>query len=202
YPEFSKTFNRISKLKAVSFNDQSQYVIGHSHKSLVEKVTTRVLELQTNCFKRLNKFYVQRLESQIPDTVRVKTLLLKQLVSFLTNCYKIDAVYLLSSNSSCEPDSNTVFKFNLLLITPALQVQQHDVLSHKVLHHFKGKVEVFCLIHTLEWLQTKGDRFQLFFKEFIVPQNLLFLRKNLTFNKNVLESESMLDIKKLQNQYW
>src|SRR5690606_25161670 len=111
-------------------------------------------------------------------------------------------VYLLSSNSSCEPDSNTVFKFNLLLITPALQVQQHDVLSHKVLHHFKGKVEVFCLIHTLEWLQTKGDRFQLFFKEFIVPQNLLFLRKNLTFNKNVLESESMLDIKKLQNQYW
>lgn len=202
YPEFSKTLNRISKAKAVSFNDQSQYVIGHSHESLIEKITTRVLELQTNCFKRLNKFYVKRLGSRIPDTVREEALLLKQLVCFLTNCYKTDAVYLLSCNSSCEPDSNTVFKFNLLLIAPTLQVQQHDMLSHKVLHHFKGKVEVFCLIHTLEWLQNKGDRFQLFFKQFIVPQNLLYLRKNLTFNANLLESESMVDIKKLQKQYW
>lgn len=202
YTEFSKTLNRISKLKAASFNDQSQYVIGHSHESLIEKITTRVLELQTNCFKRLNKFYVKRLESQVPDTVKEETLLLKQLISFITNCYKTDAVYLLNSTNSHEPDSNTVYKFNLLLITPTLKVQQHDMLSHKVLHHFKGKVEVFCLIHTLEWLQSKGDRFQLFFKEFIVPQNLLYLRKNLTFNANLLESESMVDIKKLQKQYW
>lgn len=202
YPEFSKTLNRISKIKAVSFNDQSQYVIGHSHESLIEKITTRVVELQTNCFKRLNKFYAKRLELQVADTVREETLLLKQLVSFLTNCYKIDAVYLLSTNSIIKPDSNTSYKFNLLLIAPVLRIQQHDVLSHKVLHHFKGKVEVFCLIHTLEWLQTKGDRFQLFFEHFIVPQNLLYLRKNLTFNANLLKGNSMPDIKQLQMQYW
>lgn len=202
YPEFSKTLNRISKLKAVSFNDQSQYLIGYSRESFVEKNKVRVLELQTNCFKRLNNFYVKRLESQIADAVREEIVLLKQLVSFLSNCYKIDAVYLLSSNSSYKLDSNTVYKFNLLLITPTLQVQQNDVLSQKVFHHFKGKVEVFCLIHTLQWLQTKEDRFQLFFKEFIVPQNLLYLKKSLTFDKNVLEGNSLVDIKKLQKQYW
>lgn len=202
YPELSKTLNRISKVKALSFNDQSEYIIGHSHESLIEKITTRVLQLQTNSFKRLNKFYAKRLERQVPDTVREETLLLKQLVSFLTNCYKIDAVYLLSTNNTIKPDSTTTYKFNLLLIAPALRIQQHDVLAHKVLHHFKGKVEVFCLIHTLEWLQTKGDRFPLFFKQFIVPQNLLYLRKNLTFNENLLKGNGMPDIKKLQKQYW
>ena len=202
YPELSKTLKRIAKIKTVSFNDQSQYVIGHSHESLIEKITTRVLQLQTNSFKRLNKFYAKRLGSQVPDTVREETLLLKQLVSFLTNCYKIDAVYLLSTNNTIKPDSTTTYKFNLLLITPALRIQQHDVLSHKVLHHFKGKVEVFCLIHTLDWLQTKGDRFQLFFKEFIVPQNLLYLRKNLTFNEKLFQTNSARDIKQLQKQYW
>ena len=202
YPDFFKTLKRIAKIKTVSFNDQSQYVIGHSHESLIEKITTRVVELQTNCFKRLNKFYVKRLESQVPDTVREETVLLKQLVSFLTNFYKIDAVYLLSTNNTIKPDSTTTYKFNLLLIAPALRIQQHDVLAHKVLHHFKGKVEVFCLIHTLEWLQTKGDRFQLFFEHFIVPQNLLYLRKDLTFNANLLKGNGMVDIKKLQKQYW
>src|SRR5690606_8706724 len=53
-----------------------------------------------------------------------------------------------------------------------------------------------------DWLQTKGDRFQLFFKQFIVLQNLLYLRKNLTFNENLLKGNSMPDIKKLQMQYW
>lgn len=202
YPELSKTLKRIAKIKTVSFNDQSEYIIGHSHESLIEKITTRVVELQTNSFKRLNKFYAKRLENQVPDTVREETVLLKQLVSFLTNCYKIDAVYLLSTNNTIKPDSTTTYKFNLLLITPALRIQQHDVLSHKVLHHFKGKVEVFCLIHTLEWLQTNGNRFQLFFEHFIVPQNLLYLRKNLTFNANLLERNGMPDIKKLQKQYW
>lgn len=202
YPEFSKTLNRISKVKALSFNDQSQYVIGHSHESLIEKITTRVVELQTGCFKSLNKFYAKRLGSQVPDTVREETLLLKQLVSFLNNCYKIDAVYLLSTNRSIKPDSDNTYKFNLLLIAPALRIQQHDVLAHKVSHYFKGRVEVFCAIHTLEWLQTKGDRFPLFFKQFIVPQNLLYLRKNLTFNENLLKGNGMPDIKKLQMQYW
>ena len=202
YPEFSKTLNRIAKLKTVSFTDQSEYIIGHSHESLIEKITTRVVELQTNSFKRLNKFYVKRLATQVPDTLREETVLLKQLVSFVTNCYKIDAVYLLSTSRTIQPDSTTTYKFNLLLIAPTLRIQQHDVLSHKVLHHFKGKVEVFCLIHTLECLQTNGDRFQLFFKQFIVLQNLLYLRKNLTFNENLLKGNSMPDIKKLQMQYW
>lgn len=202
YPELSKALKRIAKIKTLSFNDQSEYIIGHSHESLIEKITTRVVELQTNCFKRLNKFYVKRLERQVPDTVQEETVLLKQLVSFLTNCYKIDAVYLLSTNNTIKPDSTTTYKFNLLLIASALRIQQHDMLSHRVLHHFKGKVEVFCLIHTLEWLQTKGDRFQLFFEHFIVPQNLLYLRKNLTFNANLLEGNGMVDIKKLQKQYW
>lgn len=202
YPELSKTLNRISKVKALSFNDQSEYIIGHSHESLIEKITTRVVELQTGCFKSLNKFYIKRLESQVPDTVREESGLLKQLVSFLNNCYKIDAVYLLRTNRSIKPDSDAIYKFNLLLIAPILRIQQHDVLSHKVLHHFKGKVEVFCLIHTLEWLQTKGDRFQLFFEHFIVPQNLLYLRKNLTFNEKLFQTNSARDIKQLQKQYW
>jgi len=202
YPELSKTLKRIAKIKTVSFNDQSEYIIGHSHESLIEKITKRVVELQNNSFKRLNNFYAKRLERQVPDTVQEETVLLKQLVSFLTNCYKIDAVYLLNTNSTLKPESTTTYKFNLLLIAPALRIQQHDVLSHKVLHHFKGKVDVFCLIHTLEWLQTKGDRFQLFFKEFIVPQNLLYLRKNLTFNEKLFQTNSTLDIKQLQKQYW
>lgn len=202
YPELSKNLKRIAKIKTVSFNDQSEYLIGHSHESLIEKITKRVVELHTGCFKSLNKFYIKRLESQIPDTVREETLLLKQLVSFLNNCYKIDAVYLLSKNRSIIPDSDNTYKFNLLLIAPALRIQQHDVLAHKVSNHFKGRVEVFCVIHTLEWLQNNGNRFQLFFKEFIIPQNLRYLRNNLTFNANLLESESRLDIEKLQKQYW
>ena len=202
YPELSKALKRIAKIKTVSFNDQTQYVIGHSHESIIEKITKRVVELQTNCFKRLNKFYVKRLESQVPDTMQEETLLMKQLVAFLTNCYKIDAVYLLSTHSIIKADSCNTYKFNLLLIAPVLRIQQHDVITHKVLHHFKGKVEVFCLIHTLDWLQTKGDRFQLFFKQFIVSQNLLYLRKNLTFNEKLLNGNGMVKIKKLQKQYW
>ena len=202
YPELSKNLKRIAKIKTVSFNDQSQYVIGHSHESLIEKITKRVVELQTNSFKRLNKFYVKRLERQVPDTVQEETVWLKQLVSFLINCYKIDAVYLLSTNNTIKPDSTTTYKFNLLLIAPALRIQQHDVLSHKVSNYFKGRVEVFCLIHTLEWLQTNGNRFQLFFKQFIVLQNLLYLRNNLTINDNMLKTNSTADVKQLQKQYW
>src|SRR5690606_36040151 len=125
---------RIAKIKTVSFNDQSEYLIRHSHESLVEKITKRVVELQTGCFKSLNKFYMKRLESQVPDTVREESALLKKLVSFLNNCYKIDAVYLLSTNRSIKPDSDNTYKFNLLLIAPALRIQQHDVLAHKVSH--------------------------------------------------------------------
>jgi len=202
YPELSKNLKRIAKIKTVSFNDQSQYVIGHSHESLIEKITKRVVELQTGCFKRLNKFYIKRLESQIPDTVREESALLKQLVSFLNNCYKIDAVYLLSTNRFIKLESNNTYKFNLLLIAPALRIQQHDVLAHKVSHYFKGRVEVFCVIHTLEWLQNNGNRFQLFFKEFIIPQNLRYLRNNLTINDNVLKTNSTADVKQLQKQYW
>ncbi|MEG1266373.1 MAG: hypothetical protein RSE19_07845 [Myroides sp.] len=202
YPELSKNLKRIAKIKTVSFNDQSQYLIGHSHESLIEKITKRVVELQTGCFKRLKRFYIKRLESQIPDTVRDESVLLKQLVSFLTNCYKIDAVYLLSKNRPIKPDSDNTYKFNLLLIAPALRIQQHDVLAHKVSHYFKGRVEVFCVIHTLEWLQNNGNRFQLFFKEFIIPQNLRYLRNNLTINDNVLESNSMVHVKQLQKHYW
>ncbi|MEG1026736.1 MAG: hypothetical protein RSF34_19845, partial [Flavobacterium sp.] len=202
YPILSKNLKRIAKIKTVSFNDQSQYLIGHSHKSLIEKITRRVVELQAGCVNRLNRFYTKRLESQVPDTVREETLLLKQLVSFLTNCYKIDAVYLLSTNSIIKADSNNVYKFNLLLIAPELRIQQHDVITHKVLHHFKGRVEVFCLIHTLEWLQNNGNRFQLFLKEFVIPQNLRYLTNNLTINENVLQTNSTLDINQLQKQYW
>jgi len=202
YPELSKTLKRIAKIKTVSFNDQSEYLIGHSHESLVEKITKRVMELQTGCFNRLKRFYNIRLESQVPDNVREETLLLKQLVSFLNNCYKIDAVYLLSTNSTIKLESSTTYKFNLLLIAPALRIQQHDVLAHKVSNYFKGRVEVFCVMHTLEWLQNNGNRFQLFFKEFIIPQNLRYLRNNLTINDNVLKSNSTLDIKQLQKHYW
>lgn len=202
YPELSKNLKRIAKIKTVSFNDQSQYVIGHSHESIIEKITTRVVELQTGCFNRLNRFYTKRLESQVLDTIKQETLLLKQLVSFLTNCYKIDAVYLLSTNSIIKADSDNTYKFNLLLIAPAMRVQQHDMLTHKVSHYFKGRVEVFCVIHTLDWLQNNGNRFQLFLKEFVIPQNLRYLRNNLTINENVLQSTSTADIKKLQKQYW
>ena len=202
YPELSKNLKRIAKIKTVSFNDQSGYLIGHSHESLVEKITKRVVELHTGCFKSLNKFYIKRVESQVPDTVREETLLLKQLVSFLNNCYKIDAVYLLSTNRSIKPDSDNTYKFNLLLIAPALRIQQHDVLAHKVSNHFKGRVEVFCVIHTLEWLQNNSNRFQLFFKEFIIPQNLRYLRNNLTFNEKLFQTNSTLDIRQLQKQYW
>jgi len=202
YPELSKNLKRIAKIKAVSFNDQSQYVIGHSHESIIEKITKRVVELQAGCFNRLNRFYTKRLESQVPDIVREETLLLKQLVSFLTNCYKIDAVYLLSTHSTIKADSYNTYKFNLLLITPALRIQQHDVITHKVSHYFKGRVEVFCVIHTLEWLQNNGNRFHLFLKEFVIPQNLRYLRNNLTINENVIQTKSALDVKQLQKQYW
>lgn len=201
YSEFSKILNQISKIKALSFNDQSQYILGETQEYIFDKIKNRALELQTTGVKQLNLFYTKRLDLQLIDTVTEETLLLKQLITFLNNCYKIDAIYLLNTNSFCNATGNCVYKFNLLLIAPTLRIQQHDVVVQKVSNYFKGKVQVFCLIHTLEWFQKSQNKFQVFFKKFIVPQNLLYLKKNLTFSQNLLESQNTSYSKQLQKQY-
>src|SRR5690606_23630750 len=136
----------------------------------------------TNGLKQLNVFYTKRIDLQLSDTSKEENLL-KQIVSFLNNCYKIDAIYLLSTGKISDSNSNGTYKFNLLLIAPTLRIQQHDTLVQKVSNHFKGKVEVFCLIHTLEWFQKNEYTFQLFFKNTIVSQNVLYLKRSLVINK-------------------
>lgn len=198
YPEFSKIVYKISKMKEGLFIDQSQSIMGETPKSIFDKTKNSALEILTHAFKQSNIFYTKRIDAQLSDRSNEKTLL-KQLVAFLLGAYKIDAIYLLSTKSLINPNSNDTYKFNLLLISPTLRIQQHDVLVQKVSNHFKGKVEVFCLIHTLEWLQKNENKYQLFFNKFIVLQNVLYLKSNLVINKKLVETTNA---KKLQEKYW
>src|SRR5690606_11366830 len=201
YPEFSKILNQISEIKTASFIDRSQYIMGESQESIFGKIMKKTIELLTNGLKQLNVFYTKRIEAQLSDSSNEKTLL-KQLVSFLLGAYKIDAIYLLSTKSLINSNNNDTYKFNLLLIAPTLRIQQHDALFQKVFNHFNGKVEVFCLIHTLEWFQKNEYTFQLFFKNTIVSQNVLYLKRSLVINKKALKSQCNINSKKMQKQYW
>ena len=198
YPEFSKIVYKISKIKEGLFIDQSQFIMGETPKSIFDKTMNSALEILTHAFKQSNVFYTKRIDAQLSDTSNEKTLL-KQLVAFLLGAYKIDAIYLLSIKSLINPNSNDIYKCNLLLISPTLRVQQHDALVQKVSNHFKGKVEVFGLIHTLDWLQKNENKYQLFVNRFIVFHNVLYLKSNLVINKNLVETTTA---KQLQEKYW
>ena len=198
YPEFSKIVYKISKMKESLFIDQSQYILGETPKSIFDKTMKSALEILTHAFKQSNIFYTKRIDAQLPDCLNEKTLL-KNLVAFLNSAYKIDAIYLLSAEKINDSTSNNTYKFNLLLIAPTLRIQQHDALVQKVSNHFKGKVEVFCLIHMLEWLQKNENNYQLFFNKFILLHNVLYLKNNLVINKRLVETTNS---KHLQEKYW
>ncbi|RRJ86353.1 hypothetical protein EG240_16190 [Paenimyroides tangerinum] len=185
-------------MKEGLFIDQSQYILGATPKSIFDKTLNSALEILTHAFKQSNIFYTKRIDAQLSNSSNEK-MLLKKLVAFLISAYKIDAIYSLSTKSLINTNSNDTYKFNLLLFSPTLRIQQHDVLVQKVSNHFKGKVEVFCLIHTLEWLQKNEETFQLFFNKFIVLQNVLYLKSNLVINKKLVETTNA---KKLQEKYW
>ena len=198
YPEFSKIVYKISKMKESLFIDQSQYILGETPKNIFDKTMNSALEILTHAFKQSNIFYTKRIDAQLSDRSNEKTLL-KQLVAFLLGAYKIDAIYLLSTKSLINSNSNDTYKFNLLLLSPTLRIQQHDALVQKVSNHFKGKLEVFCLIHTLEWFQKNENKYQLFFNKFMVFQNVLYLKNNLVINKKLVQ---ITNSKKLQEKYW
>lgn len=198
YPEFSKIVYKISKMKEGLFIDQSQFILGETPKSIFDKTKNSALEILTHAFKQSNTFYTKRIDAQLSDSSNEK-MLLKKLVAFLISAYKIDAIYLLSTKSLIKTNSNDTYKFNLLLFSPTLRIQQHDALVQKVSNHFKGKVEVFGLIHTLDWLQKNENKYQLFVNKFIVLHNVLYLKSNLVINKNLVETTTA---KKLQEKYW
>ncbi|RLZ09725.1 hypothetical protein [Faecalibacter macacae] len=198
YHVFSKIVYKISKIKEVSFIDQSQYILGETPKSIFDKTMKSALEILTHGFKRTNIFYTKRIDAQLPDRLNEKTLL-KNLVTFLIRTYKIDSIYLLSTEKINDSNGTHNYKFNLLIIAPTLRIQQHDALVQKVSNHFKGKVEVLCLIHTLEWLQKNEETFQHFINKYILHQNVLFMKSNLVLNKKHCETTNT---KQLQEKYW
>lgn len=198
YPEFSKIVYKISKIKEGSFIDQSQYILVKTPKSIFDKTMNSALEVLTHAFKQSNIFYAKRIDAQLSDGLNTE-ILLKQLIAFLVNGYKVDAIYLLRTEKRSESNSKDTCKFNLLIISPNLRIQQHDALVQKVYNHFKGRVEVFCLIHALEWFQKNEETFQLFYNKFMVLQNVLYLKNNLVINKKRVETTN---VKKFQEKYW
>lgn len=198
YPEFSKIFNKISEIKENFHIDQSQYILGKTAKCIFDTTMNKALELLSHAFKQTNIYYTKRIDAQLTEGSNEKKLL-KKVVSFLNSSYKIDAIYLLNTDNINDTNSTPTYKFHLLIISPTLRIQQHDALVQKVSDHFKKYVKVFCLIHTLEWLQKNEQTFQLFFKQYIVPQNVLFLKSNLVLHKKYFETSNS---KLLREKYW
>ncbi|QTV05362.1 hypothetical protein [Faecalibacter bovis] len=198
YPMFSKIVYKITKMKEVLFIDQSHYTLGETPKSIFDKTMKSALDLLTHGFKRTNIFYSKRIDAQLPDRLNEKTLL-KNLVTFLISKYKIDAIYLLSTEKINDSNGTHTYKFNLLIIAPTLRIQQHDALVQEVSNHFKKEVEVFCLIHTLEWLQKNEETLQLFLNKYILHQNVLYMKNNLVINKKLYKANNT---KQLQEKYW
>lgn len=178
YPQFAKTLNSISKIKAVSFQDPAEYVIGESQQHGFQKRINKVQHCLNNGVTELNAFYHNYLDQVISEP-QEDTLITQQLVSFLTTNYKLDAVYVLGKTKN---NNSNRYSFNLLLLSDKLNIQQHDAVARNIANHFKGRVQVCCLIHSTHWLQKHQQLLHGFIIKYMVPENRVYLKNSLVCN--------------------
>lgn len=178
YPQFAKTLNSISKIKAEPFQDPAEYVIGESQQHGFQKKINKVLHCLNNGVTELNAFYHNYLDQVISEP-QEETLITQQLVAFLTGHYKLDAVYVLGKTKN---NNSNRYSFNLLLLSDKLNIQQHDAVARNIANHFKGRVQVCCLIHSTHWLQKHQQLLHGFIIKYMVPENRVYLKNSLVCN--------------------
>lgn len=194
YPQFAKTLNNILKIKAMPFQDHTEYVICESQQNGFHKKINKVLRCLNNGVTELNAFHHNYLDQVISEPQEDK-LITQQLVSFLTGHYKLDAVYVLGKTGNT---NNKAYSFNLLLLSDKLNIQQHDAVVRNVSNHFKDRVQVCCLIHSTHWLQKHQKQLHGFIGKYMVPENRVYLKNNLVYNALQLFENTT----QLQNTYW
>lgn len=194
YVEFSKILHKMAKMKSRELKNQTQYRIGLNPLRSFDKKINEISQTIKEGIKQATKFYHKRIDFELLPEPNEKKLL-KQLIAFLVSGHKIDVIYLLGS---C---NHQTYKLKLLIISPTLRIQHHDALIDKVRIHFNGNIEVFCLIHTLEWLQQKENLHQLFFNKYLVPENIIYVRKYLDVNRSKYVHQKNNQIQYLQKQY-
>lgn len=194
YPQFAKTLNNILKIKAMPFQDPAEYVIGESQQHGFQKKINKVLRCLNNGVTELNAFHHNYLDQVISEPQEDK-LITQQLVSFLTGHYKLDAVYVLGKTKK---NNNNRYSFNLLLLSDKLNIQQHDAVVRNVSSHFKGRVQVCCLIHSIHWLQKHQKQLQGFIVKYMVPENRVYLKNSLVCNDTLQLFENTTQLQ----TYW
>lgn len=177
HPQFAKTLNSISKIKAMAFQEHTEYVIGESQQHGFQKRINKVLRCLNNGVTELNAFYHNYLDQVISEPLQEEPLITQQLISFLTTHYKLDAVYVLGKTKN---NNNNRYSFNLLLLSDKLQ--QHDAVVRNVANHFKGRVQLCCLIHSMYWFQKHQQLLQGFIVKYMVQENRWYLKNNLLWN--------------------
>ncbi|MEG0916331.1 MAG: hypothetical protein RSF68_04895 [Myroides sp.] len=196
YPQFAKTLNNILKVKTMPFQDHTEYVIGESQQHAFQKTVNRVVRAMNGGVAELNAFYRNYLDQVISESLQEETLTTEQLVSFLTGHYKLDALYVLGKTKN---NNNNRYSFNLLLLSDKLNIQQHDAVVRNVSSHFKGRVQICCLIHSTYWLQKHQKQLQGFIVKYMVPENRVYLKNSLVCNDTLQLFENTTQ---LQNTYW
>lgn len=173
------------------FQDPAEYVIGESQQHAFQKKENRVVRAMNSGVAELNAFYHNYLDQVISEP-----LITQQLISFLTTHYKLDAVYVLGKTKN---DNNNRYSFNLLLLSDKLNIQQHDAVVRNVSSHFKGRVQLCCLIHSTHWLQKHQQLLQGFIAKYMVPENSVYLKNSLVCSDTLQLFENTTQ---LQNTYW
>lgn len=194
YPQFAKILNNILKIKAVPFQDHTEYVIGESQQHTFQKTLNRVVRAMNSGVAELNAFHHNYLDQVISEPQEDK-LITQQLVSFLTGHYKLDAVYVLGKTKN---NNNNRYSFNLLLLSDKLNIQQHDAVVRNVSSHFKGRVQLCCLIHSNHWLQKHQKQLQGFIVKYMVPENRVYLKNSLVCNDTLQLFENTTQLQ----TYW
>lgn len=201
YPQFSRTLKRIDAIKKSHFVNDAHCLITPSPELTFDKWIQRVVALQTHFMKKLNVFYQQKLEVPIAEAPESDTVLLQKLALFLSNYLKLDAVYILGKKSNSNPEVPGSCCFNLLLLSTKVKVQQHDVIAQHVAKHFKGKIEVCCLIHNSYWLQKNQQVMQGFISDYLVSKNRIYLKQGWVHNNEVFISQKNADVLLQKNNY-
>lgn len=196
YPQFAKTLNNILKVKRMPFQDHTEYVIGESQQHAFQKTVNRVVRLLNSGVEELNAFYRNYLDGVVSEPLQEDVVLTQQLVAFLAGHYKLDAVYVLGKTGNT---NNKAYSFNLLLLSDKLNIQQHDAVVRNVSNHFKGRVQLCCLIHSTHWLQKHQKQLHGFISKYMVSENRVYLKNNLVYNDTLQLFENTTQ---LQNTYW
>lgn len=195
HPQFAKILNSISKIKAVVFQEHTEYVIGESQQHDFQKRINKVQHCLKNGVTELNAFYQNYLDQVISEPLQEETLITQQVISFLTGHYKLDALYVLGKTKN---NNNNLYSFNLLLLSDKLNIQQHDAVVRNVSSHFKGRVQLCCLIHSMHWFQKHQQLLQGFIVKYMVPENRVYLKNSLVCNDTLQLFENTTQLQ----TYW